>query len=193
MNSASLAAALAGMVLLWAASKKQAAQADAPATASGIITPTQAQALISAGRVSDVWNAKVSQFFAWSETARNQNELKEAARRGILSNIARHARNLDRVRAAYGSPIYVISWFRPESRTTHGQGLGTDFAGSRAVHLGIWNAAVRVGWRGGRGITANPNASIFKLHLDSGSLRSWTYDNAGRDTTASIPLRNLYA
>lgn len=194
-EATSMLPAFALLLLLFGASKafgsrsSQALTGGVTVTEGGILSAVDAQKLIKAGRVNDVLKAPVSRWFDWKETVRNAGELKIAADRGVLSNIQRHAQNMDRLRDAYGKPIVIESWFRSESTTYHGKGLASDIRGNRATHVAIWNKAIDLNWQGGKGIADPGHPNI--LHFDSGPNRApWPYRN-GQYVQAVRPFKKL--
>jgi GH24 family phage-related lysozyme (muramidase)/uncharacterized protein YcbK (DUF882 family) len=132
------------------------------------------------------WNnpaQRISEFFTVGEVTRNDPRRIPKDEQTRL-NILLHARNLDEVRRAWGSPILVTSWYRPPavnaavggvSNSQHIRGTATDSfpANGQAYRYEQWldrtawaTKAVGYGVKNGRGFT----------HLDERAGRfRWDY------------------
>lgn len=169
-------------------------------SSSSYTTPEQAYKMIQEGQVQSLRTRKISKHFTWgdvfvSDTVSTSAEVQNAILRKqnvlkrdgmtILRNAKRHADYLDRVRDAYGKAIRIVSWYRSNSKSQHGEGLATDFAGGKAEHLAILNTAKKLSQKGGAGVSLD-SCSFRKLHLDSGPKRTWRYNCAGDDINGSI-------
>jgi hypothetical protein len=150
-------------------------------TLAGITNPVSTDSPIYAGS-----------HFTWSEATKNGSRIptktifngRTIAAAQITSNIIKLARELDEIRAIYGRPIIITSWYRdPRSNAAVGGVSNSQHLLGWAADIQIQGVAPRevarrlANWPGGLG-DSSAFTHLDLRHLHGQAAAKWNYGHA---------------